>query len=267
MDHIGPFTFQAIRCFLGVLTLLPVIILFDLKKDDGKTFISRWRSPALWISGILCGMALFAASSLQQVGLIYTDAGKAGFLTAMYIVIVPFFGLFFGKKLSAATYISVVIAVVGLYLVSGAGVSGINIGDVLMLLCALAFSVQITLIDRLGSSLDGLRLNCIQCLVCSVISAVIMLFTETPDWNSISACALPLCYAGCLSMGVAYSMQILGQQRVDSVPASLIMSLESVFAALAGWLLLQEQMTLRELWGCILLFAAVILSQVPAKKK
>lgn len=267
MEYIGPFTFQAIRCFLGVLTLLPVIFLFDLKKKDGQTFFSRWRSRKLWTTGFLCGCALFVASGLQQVGLIYTDAGKAGFLTAMYIVIVPFFGLFFRKRLSKTTIFSVFVAVAGLYLISGAGISAINIGDILMLLCAVAFAVQITLIDRLGSELDGLRLNCIQCFICAAISAVIMIFTETPDFPSITACAVPLLYAGCLSMGAAYSMQILGQQRVDSVPASLIMSLESVFAVLSGWLLLQERLSPRELGGCVLLFAAVILSQLPTKSK
>lgn len=267
MDYIGPFTFQAIRCFLGVLTLLPIILLFDLKKKDGQTFFSRWRVPALWITGGLCGVALFIASSLQQIGLIYTDAGKAGFLTAMYIVIVPFLGLFFRKKPPKSTIISVVIAVCGLYLLSGIGSSAINIGDIYLILCAFAFAVQITLIDRLGTTLDGLRLNCIQCLVCSVLSAIIMAFTESPDWNNISACASALCYAGILSMGVAYSLQILGQQSVDSTPASLIMSLESVFAALSGCLLLHERMTAKELTGCILLFAAVILSQIPDKKK
>lgn len=267
MDYIGPFTFQAIRCFLGVLTLIPVIFLFDLKKKDGQTFASRWRCGKLWITGLGCGCALFVASGLQQVGLIYTDAGKAGFLTAMYIIIVPFFGLFFRKKLSKTTLFSVLIAVAGLYLISGAGISAINIGDILMLLCAVAFAAHITLIDRFGGELDGLRLNCIQSFVCSAISAIVMLFTETPDLPSITACAIPLLYAGCLSMGAAYSMQIIGQQKVDSVPASLIMSLESVFAVLSGWLFLQERMSIRELSGCILLFVAVILSQLPAQTK
>ncbi len=267
MDYIGPFTFQAIRCFLGVLTLLPVIFLFDLKKKDGQTFFSRWRCRKLWRTGFWCGCALFVASGLQQVGLLYTDAGKAGFLTAMYIVIVPFLGLLFRKKLSKPMILSVIVAVAGLYLISGAGISAINIGDILMLLCAVAFAVQITLIDRLGGELDGLRLNCIQCFVCSAISAVVMVFTETPDFSNILACTVPLLYAGCLSMGVAYSMQILGQQKVDSVPASLIMSLESVFAVLSGWILLQERLSPRELGGCVLLFAAVILSQLPAKNK
>ena len=267
MDHIGPFTFQAVRSLLAVLTLLPVIFLFDLKKKDGSTYLRRWCNRKLWIAGSLCGIALFVASGAQQVGLIDTDAGKAGFLTSMYIVIVPFFGLFFRKKLSPATILGVLIAVVGLYLLSGAGVSGINPSDLLMILCAFAFAVQIVLVERLGWDQDGLRLNCIQCLICSVLSAMVMIFTETPSWGSLADCALPLAYAGCLSMGVAYSLQIIGQQKLDAVPSAIIMSLESVFAALAGWLLLQERMSPRELVGCTLLFTAVILSQIPSKKK
>lgn len=262
MEHIGPFTFQAIRCFLGVLTLLPVIFISDLRKAKAS-FVAGWRSPALWRAGILCGTALFAASSLQQVGLIDTDAGKAGFLTAMYIVIVPLLGLFFRKIPSKGTIFSVIIAVIGLYLLSYAGVAKVNIGDIYMILCAVAFAVQITLIDQLGSGLDGLRLNCIQCLVCAVLSAVIMAFTETLDWSSIGSCWLPLCYAGILSMGVAYTLQIIGQQNLDSTPASLIMSLESVFAALAGWLVLHERMSATEITGCVLMFAAVVSSQLP----
>ena len=267
MDHIGPFTFQAVRSIMAVLTLLPVIYLFDLKKKDGKTYIARWCNPKLWIAGSLCGIALFVASGAQQVGRIDTDAGRAGFLTSMYIVIVPFFGLFFHKKLSPATIIAVCVAVAGLYLISGAGGTGIALGDLLMILCAFAFAVQIVLVERLGMDMDGLRLNCIQCLVCSILSAIVMSFTETPTWASLVDCAMPLAYAGCLSMGVAYSLQIIGQQKGDAVPAAIIMSLESVFAALAGWLLLQERMSPRELTGCGLLFTAVILSQIPSRKK
>ena len=267
MDHIGPFTFQAVRSALAVLTLLPVIFLFDLKKKDGKTYIARWCNRKLWIAGSLCGIALFVASGAQQVGLIDTDAGKAGFLTSMYIVIVPILGLFFRKKLSISTIFGVLVAVAGLYLISGAGNTGIAPGDMLMILCAFAFAVQILLVELLGMGMDGLRLNCIQCLVCSLLSAVVMIFTETPTWGSLVDCAIPLAYAGCLSMGVAYSLQIIGQQKLDSVPASIIMSLESVFAALAGWLLLNERMSPREMTGCTLLFTAVILSQLPAKKK
>ena len=267
MDHIGPFTFQAVRSLLAVLTLLPVIYLFDLKKKDNLTYIRRWHNRKLWKAGTLCGIALFIASGAQQVGLIDTDAGKAGFLTSMYIVIVPFIGLFFRKSMSPATVLGVIVAVAGLYLLSGAGATGIAPGDALMILCAFAFAVQIVLVERLGIDMDGLRLNCIQCLVCSVLSALVVVFTETPTWSSLADCALPLAYAGCLSMGVAYSLQIIGQQKLDAVPASIIMSLESVFAALAGWLLLHERMSQRELLGCGLLFTAVILSQIPSKRK
>lgn len=265
MDHIGPFTFQSIRCFLGVLALIPVIFLFDLGKKDGKTFFSRWRCSALWRTGLLCGIALFTASGLQQIGLMDTDAGKAGFLTALYMIIVPILGLFFRKKLTIATCLGVLLAFLGLYLLSGAGGSSISAGDLCLIVCAVAFAVQITLIDRLGTSLDGLRLNCIQCFVCAALSALVMAFTESPTMPGVTACAVPLLYTGVLSMGIAYSLQIIGQQRVNATPASLIMSLESVFAMLAGWLLLQERMTSRELLGCSLMFAGIIFSQLPAR--
>ena len=267
MDHIGPFAFQAIRCALGVLALLPMILIFDSGKKDQKTFFSRWADHHLWKTGIPCGIALFIATGLQQIALIDTDAGKAGFFTAMYIVIVPLLGLFFRKKLPKTMILGVILAVGGLYLLSGASVGTIRMGDICLMLCAVAFAVQITLIDRMGTMLDGLRLNCVQCFICAALSAVVMFFTEEPTLSGIVSCAVPLLYTGVLSMGVAYSLQIVGQQHVDSTPASLIMSLESVFAALAGALLLQERMSGTELAGCILVFAAVILSQLPAKAK
>ena len=267
MDHIGPFAFQAIRCALGVLALLPMILIFDSGKKDQKTFFSRWADHHLWKTGIPCGIALFIATGLQQIALIDTDAGKAGFFTAMYIVIVPLLGLFFRKKLPKTMILGVILAVGGLYLLSGASVGTIRMGDICLMLCAVAFAVQITLIDRMGTMLDGLRLNCVQCFICAALSAVVMFFTEEITLSGIVSCAVPLLYTGILSMGVAYSLQIVGQQHVDSTPASLIMSLESVFAALAGALLLQERMSGTELAGCILVFAAVILSQLPAKAK
>lgn len=263
MDYIGPFTFQAIRCGLAVIFLLPVIFLFD---KDKKNYWKNWKDPKLWKTGLVCGIALFVASGLQQVGLIYTSAGKAGFITAMYIVIVPVLGLAVRRKPPFTAWISVVIATIGLYLLSCVGASEINKGDLCLMICAIAFAIQITLIDQLAGDLDGLRLNCIQSLVCSVISAILMLFTETPDLSNIVDCWLPLCYAGILSMGVAYSLQIIGQRHVAPTPASLIMSMESVFATLFGWLLLNEKMSAVELSGCALVFAAVVLSQLPSKK-
>lgn len=264
MDYIGPFTFQAVRCGLAVPFLLIVIAIVDAKSDCGK---QQWKSPQLWLTGTLCGAALFVAAGLQQVELVYTTAGKAGFITAMYIVLVPVLGLFFRKRAGFTVWISVVLAVVGLYLLSCAGVSGINIGDICLIICAVAFAVQITLIDRLAGSLDGMKLNCIQSLVCSLLSAVVMCFTEEVQMANILDCWLPLCYAGILSMGVAYTLQIVGQKHLEPAPASLIMSMESVVAALCGWLLLNEQMSGTELTGCALVFFAVIISQIPTKKQ
>lgn len=263
MDKIGPFTFQAVRCFLAVVFLFPASALFS----KGKPFWKSWADPALWRSGVICGLALFAASSLQQIGLVYTDAGKAGFLTAMYIVFVPFLGLFLGQRPGRNALLSLIPAIVGLYLLSCTSVSGINKGDVLLLLCAVAFSVQILLIDRHCAGLDGLKLNCIQALVAAVLSVPWALLTETVDPSRIASCWLPLGYAGILSMGVAYTLQIVGQKRVAPSAAALLMSLESVFAALFGWLLLHETMTRAEVLGCVLVFAAVVISQLPEKKE
>ena len=264
MDHIGPFTFQAVRCGLAVLFLVPLSLALD--KGNFKVFCKKWLDPRLWKAGLICGCALFVAASLQQVGLVYTDAGKAGFLTAMYIVLVPVLGLFLGQNPPKSTLFSVILAVAGLYLLSCMGVSQINKGDLYMIGCALAYAVQITCVDRCAGDLDGLRLNCVQALVVTVISIPFMFFTETVELSSILICWLPLCYAGILSMGVAYTLQIVGQKALEPAPAALIMSLESVIAALCGWLILKETMTGAELLGCGLVFAAVILSQLPEKK-
>lgn len=265
MDKVGPFTFQAVRCGLAVLFLIPVIALFELR--DLKNYFRKWLNKKLWIAGVLCGVALFAASSLQQVSLVDTDAGKAGFLTALYIVLVPVIGFFLGRRLTLPTVISIFLAVIGLYLLSCVGVTTIRTGDLLLLGCALAFAVQITLIDRLGHDVDGLRLNCIQCLVVAILSSFFMFGMEAPSLPDILSCWLPIGYAGVLSMGVAYSLQVLGQQRLEPTAASLIMSLESVVAAITGWLILHETMTFWELLGCCMVFAAVILSQIPSKAK
>lgn len=266
MDLIGPFTFQAIRCALAVVFLFLLTFVFDWKIGFKKS-LAKWKNKQLWISGGVCGAALFVAASLQQVGLIYTEPGKAGFLTAMYIVLVPILGIFLHRRPGLNAVFSVVLALVGLYLLSFMGVSSINVGDLLLIGCALAFAVQILLIDSFAQDLDGLRLNCVQALVVAILSLPWMLLTEELDMGNILACWLPLGFAGILSMGVAYSLQIVGQKNLDPTTASLIMSLESVFAALGGWLILHNTMTPRELLGCALVFAGVILSQLPTEKK
>ena len=261
MEKVGPFTFQTSRCVLAVVFLLAVIFLSNPKG------ISRFfRNKKLWCSGLLCGCALFIATGLQQVGLQYTDAGKAGFLTAMYIVLVPVLGLFLGKKPPRLVIPALFLAVIGLYLLSCIGVSRMNPGDLLMIGCAFAFAVQITLVDRFAGDLNGLELNCVQCITCALLSAIATLLTEQPHMEDILACAGPVSYAGVLSLGVAYTLQIVGQQRLAPTAASLLMSLESVFAVLSGWLILRETMTGFEVAGCVLMFGAVILAQLPAKK-
>ena len=266
METIGPFTFQAIRCMLGVIFLFLVTFFFDWKIGI-RASLQKWKNKKLWISGIICGTALFAATSLQQVGLVYTAPGKAGFLTAMYIVLVPVLGIFVHRKPGINAVVSVLLALVGLYLLSFTDMGSINIGDILLTGCALAFAVQILLIDRFAPDLDGLRLNCVQSLVVSLLSVpCIFLNRETVGLQTILDCWLPLGFAGVLSMGVGYSMQIIGQKRLDPTAASLIMSLESVFAALGGWLILHNTMTPSELTGCTLVFAGVIVSQVPVHK-
>lgn len=267
MDHIGPYTFQAVRCLLAVLGLIPVIAIFDIFKKDGKNFMTRWAGKKLWLTGLLCGVPLFLACNLQQMGLVDVDAGKSGFLTAMYIVIVPLIGIFLKKKPSILVPISVILAVAGLYFLSCMGVTGIQLGDLYLLGCAVMFAVQITFVDLFAQKLDALRLNTIQALVCAVLSAIVMVFTEKPTWQGIADCAVPLCYTGFLSMGMGYALQIIGQKHVESTAASLIMSLESVFAVVFGALILKETMTGWEILGCVLVFAAVILSQVPVPKR
>lgn len=266
MNLIGPFTFQMVRCFLAVLFLIPFSFVLDLGKCTMAESAGKWKNPKLWKSGLICGCALFVASSLQQIGLIYTDAGKAGFITAMYIVLVPVLGLFLKRKPPKATVFSVALAVVGLYLLSCMGVTEINKGDLALMGCALAFAVQINCVDLLAEGLDGFRMNCIQSLTVAVLSIPFVAFTETVDMQNLLSCWFPLCFAGVLSMGVAYSLQIVGQKDLEPTAASLIMSLESVFAAIGGWWLLGERMTGTELLGCGLVFAGVVISQLPDKK-
>ena len=265
---IGPFTFQATRCLLGALVLLPVIWLFDRKKQDGKTYLARWADKKLWLGGLLCGIPLFLACNLQQMGLADTDAGKSAFLTAMYIVIVPIIGIFLKKKPSILIPVSVLLAVAGLYFLSCVGVTAISYSDLLLIACAVMFAVQITFVDIYAGKVDPLRLNVTQVLVCTILSAIsALVFKEDITWQAISGNWIPIAYAGILSMGAAYGMQIVGQRDVEPATASLIMSMEAVFAVLCGVIFLQESMTKWEILGCVLLFVAVVLPQIPIKKR
>lgn len=266
MKYVGPFTFQAIRCLLAFLILMPIIFLADVAGHK-KGFLAGWKNKTLWKAGILCGIPLFLACNLQQLALVDTDAGKSGFLTAMYIIFVPLIGIFRKQKLSLFIPISVALAVAGLYLLSCVGVTSIQIGDLFLLGCAVIFAIQINVVDKFANQVDPLRLNALQILICTLLSSVCMVTMESPSADGITQCVPELMHVGFLSMGVSYGLQIIAQKNLPQAPAALIMSLESVFAALFGWLLLDEFMETHELIGCALLFSAVILSQIELKPK
>lgn len=258
-EAVGCFTFNGVRSLIGALVLLPVIWLMDAKKkEDQKTLIT---------GGICCGVMLCIASNFQQFGISFTTVGKAGFITAMYILIVPILGLFMKKKPGLQVWLGVVLAMMGLYLLCMTSESfSLSKGDFLVLICAGFFSLHILIIDYFSPKVDGVRMSCIQFLVCGILSMVMAFIFETPEFSAILSGWLPILYAGVLSCGVAYTLQIVGQKNMDPTVASLILSLESVFSVLAGWLILNQTLSLRELSGCVLMFLAIILAQLPQKK-
>ena len=275
MEYVEAFTFTFARSIVGGIVLIPCIwFLRWLKGREKKTScdVTCAKRPHItkieWIGGICCGLALCAASNFQQIGIAYTTVGKAGFITALYVVIVPIMGLFFKKRVSFVVWICVVLSVIGLYLLCMTeGSLTLAYGDLLVLICAVLFSVHIMVIDHFSPQGDGVVMSCIQFFVCGIVSGIIMLFVETPSLENIMAAAMPILYAGVLSSGVAYTLQIVGQKDMNPTVASLILCLESVVSALAGWLILHEALTTRELLGCVLMFAAIVLAQVPMPER
>ena len=267
MDYLGPFTFNGVRSLIGGAALLPCIWLFQKGKGKATEKPSRGARKELIAGGIACGLLLFAASSLQQIGIQYTTAGKAGFITAFYIVIVPVLGMFLHKKISGKVWGAVAIALAGLYFLCITEKFAVGKGDILIFLCALVFSIHILVIDYFSPKVDGVKMSCIQFFVCGIVSLPPMFFTETPKIGAIVEGWAPLLYAGVLSCGVAYTLQIIGQKNVNPAVASLILSLESCFSVLAGWMVLGEKLSMRESVGCVLMFGAIILAQLPDRKK
>lgn len=268
MEYIDPFTFNAIRCVLGGLVLIPVILVLKKKKETGAENQEKEDKKTLWAGGIACGVILCIASNLQQFGIMEASVGKSGFFTALYIVMIPVIGIFIGKRPGIKLWFCVALAVVGMYLLCMKdGSFTIERADIMLLLCALAFSFHILVVDYFSPKVDGVKMSCIQFLVCGVLSAVGMLFTETPDISNIQAAWLPLLYAGLLSCGVGYTLQIVGQKGINPVIASLIMSLESVISALAGWVILGQVLSPKEILGCVLMFVAIIITQIPIGNK
>ena len=266
MDYLGPFTFNGVRSLIGSAALLPCIWLLQILNKKEGTVKEEGSRKDLIIGGIACGLLLFAASSLQQIGIQYTSAGKAGFITAFYIVIVPVLGIFLHKKIGWKVWIAVLLALAGLYFLCITEKFTIGKGDIFIFLCALVFSLHIMVIDHFSPMVDGVKMSCIQFLVCGIVSIPFMVLTETPRLDAMLAGWFPLVYAGVFSCGVAYTLQIVGQKNVNPAIASLILSLESCFSVLAGWMILGERLSVRESAGCILMFAAIILAQLPDKK-
>ena len=265
MDYVGPFTFTFARSIVGGLFLIPCIMfLRRLRGEKTKIEVSRVE----WLGGLFCGIALCAASNFQQIGIAYTTVGKAGFITALYVVIVPIMGLFLKKKVPGIVWLCVALSVVGLYLLCMTeGSFTLAYGDFLVFICAILFSVHILVIDYFSPKGDGVVISCIQFLVCGVISGIIMLFTESVRLTDLWAAIGPILYAGVLSSGVAYTLQVVAQKDVNPTVASLILCLESVISALAGWVILHEALNARELFGCFLMFIAIVLAQIPVPKK
>ncbi len=268
---IGAFTFLAGRSWLGALVLVPVIYGADYFKRKSGTSYGWPKEKAdqknMLIGGMVCGFFLFVASSAQQIAMtLNASTAKAGFITAMYVVLVPIVGGLFGKKTGVQIWLCVAISVIGLYLLCMTnGIESIATSDLFLLACALLFTFQILSVDHFSPMMDSIRLSFIQFLTTSVLATVCAFLFETPKWLEIVACAGPILYCGILSSGVAYTLQVVAQKDLNPAIASITMCLESVFAAVGGWLILQQVLTLRESAGCALIFAAVVLAQIPVK--
>lgn len=269
MDYVGPFTFGGSRFLLGAVVLLPLIAYRRKKakssmgaKEETVEAKKAQRKVTL-IGGLCCGAALCIASMLQQIGILYTSVGKAGFITALYIIIVPILGIFMKKRVPVIVWFSAIVAAIGSYFLCITESFTLSYGDVLVFLCAVCFSFHILIIDHFAPKVDGVVLSCIQFFVSGVVCTILAFLFEQPSLTAIVSGALPILYAGVLSCGVAYTLQIVGQANMNPTVASLILSLESVISVLSGWILLGETMNGRQILGCILVFSGVILAQIP----
>lgn len=272
MDYVGPFTFNMLRCLIGGIVLIPCIFLLNKIAPQEKKVLTeqecKKEKKTLLIGGVCCGILLSLAMNFQQVGIQYTMVGRAGFITACYIIIVPLIGMtFFGKKCRSTIWLAVVLALVGLYLLCITEEFDIGQGEFLVLICSFLFSLHILVIDYFSPLVDGVKMSCIQFLVAGVICGIPAVFTEKIVLSNILSAWGPVLYAGVMSCGVAYTLQIVGQKNMNPTVASLILSLESCIAVLAGWVVLGESLTIKEFIGCVLMFAAIVLAQLPEKKK
>ena len=265
MDYMGPLTFNGARFLMGSLVLLPFVLV--RRKQNKKTGKGPASLKTTIVGGVCCGLALCSAALFQQYGIMYTTVGKAGFITTLYIILVPFFGIFLKKRIPGKVWIGAVIAAAGMYLLCMSERLALSRGDTLVFICAILFSVHILIIDHFSPMADGVELSCAQFLVVTILSAIGMLASETPSLEALRMCMWPILYVGIFSSGVAYTLQILAQKDSNPTVVSLLLSLESVFATLAGAILLHDQMSGKEYLGCVLMLAAVVLAQLPEREK
>ncbi len=266
MNHIGPYTFNAARTFLAAVVLIPVVFLFKKAEKRGAEYKPINKKTTI-IGGIACGACLGTASTLQQIGIVTTTAGKAGFITALYVIIVPIIALILGNKPPKKIWICVILAIVGFYFLCIKSGFSLSIGDAFILACAVGFAIHITVIDKfLEKGADALVMACVQFWTAGILMLLPTFIFENPTIDGIISARYSILFTGIMSSAVAYTLQIVGQRYTTPALATLIMSLESVFAALAGWLILGENLSLKELFGCVLVFTAVILAQVDFKK-
>ncbi len=269
-EYVGPFTFISLRSLLGSITLLPLILVMSLRKKTSapKGIEVKKDKKFFLFGGLACGVCLCVASVLQQIGIDRgTSPGKAGFITALYILLVPIFSIVLKKKIRPLIWVCVGISVVGLYLLCVTD-NSIEPSDFYVLACAVCYAVHILVIDYVSPHVDGVKLSCMQFFVCGVIAAVPMLLTEELSLELIKGAGISILYSGVMSSGVAYTLQILGQQRMNQpTVASMLMSLESVFAVISGIIILKQVPSAREAFGCLLMFGAIILAQLPEKKE
>ena len=267
MEHIGPFTFNMVRSFLGALSLLPVILWVKLSKPDTRTKKrKRYQHINLARAGVGCGLALFTAMSIQQYCMQYVTAGKAGFISALYIIFVPIIAVLQGHKLEKRIVFSVILAVIGLYFLCYTPGGGFNVYDLLVLVAAFFYGVHILVVNFYSNNVNAVKACCVQVVVVGILSAVLTLLFENPTAASIIDCKTSLLYAGILTCGVAYTLQIFGQKNTLPVIASIIFSLESVFAVLGGAVILGETMLPKEILGCVFMIVAVILSNLKPER-
>lgn len=271
-DSLEPFAFNGSRMLLAALAMLPTVWMMDRRTAAGKGSGLVWKrmsqsqKKTLLLGGVCCGILLSMGSAFQQMGLtLGTGAGKAGFITAQYIVLVPVLGIFWRKRVGLLVWAAVALSVVGLYLLCMQGSFAIDPGDGMLLLCAAAYSGHILVVDYFSRRTDCVKLSCLQFAVTAVICLLFTLLFENPSWAAIRACAIPILYAGVLSGAAGYTLQIMGQRDAEPTIASLLMSLESVFAVLAGWVLLGDALSTRELFGCVLMMGGIVLAQLPER--